>query len=689
MLTRKLTRRITQSITRPITQAGAGAGGVLSQFALVTAADATGYSFSRPTVASVTDYEGIVRPVGAGEIRFVGTKRVQNLVPASSDLTHVSWTKAGGTTATASALTFTANSTDRVYCQVLTGSTGYAGRAFAVRVRASVTSGTKDFRLRITQAGVIDSESEVLTATTTPREFIYVATFAAGGSGVYLSIVNDPAGIAGVLNVSDIQCEEVTGQSIQKPGQFVATGAAAPYYGANIDGVKNFDYYPRNTCIAIGDSWTAGALYTARITATHLSAVVTASGVGGQKLTAIDARFAADVVAHAPDCCIIQGGINDLAGAASDPNASMQAAVVSMVAKARAANIVPVLFTPGPWKSNIKWTAARQGYHDTFRAWIIAYGAAEGLAVADVYAALVDPDVPQTLLPAYDGGDGLHPSAAGYRATGDTIAAVLPAAVSVPIPEATMAGYQSEGQRTNLLLNSGALSTQNVTVDATAYALTFYGTGIITLTGAFTAGLLVGTGANQRVTLLFTPTAGTLTLTVAGSVAFAQLEAGEFASSYIPTYDSAVTRNGDILLYPVAGNIPLAEGTFYAQVTKSVDTAVVSSIVLGTGGAAGQYLIGTGGSTTTAFAYDGTNVPSSAGFSAGAARKVATRWNASTLRVFVDGTGGTATSFDGSFNWVANFAVGCQVNGGNPLYGTVKAVRFYSTALPDATIAGM
>ena len=132
MLTRKLTRRITQAITRTITQAGAG--GVLSQFALVTAADATGYSFSRPTVASVTDYEGIVRPVGAGEIRFVGTKRVQNLVPASSDLTHASWTKEGGTTATASALTFTASATDSVYCQVLTGSTGYAGRAFAVEI---------------------------------------------------------------------------------------------------------------------------------------------------------------------------------------------------------------------------------------------------------------------------------------------------------------------------------------------------------------------------------------------------------------------------------------------------------------------------------------------------------------------------------------------------------------------------
>ena len=659
-----------------------------SQFSLLTALP-TGYtSFSRATVASVTDYEGLIRPVVSDEIRFVGTKRVRNSVPSSEDLTHASWTMFGGATApTATTLNFTASATDRAYCTVFTGSTGYANRTFVIRAKVSVASGTKNFRLWLTQSGVIDSYSAELTATTTPREFIFKATFAAGGIGIVASIVNDAVGIAGTLTATEFQFEEITGQAIQKPGPYVKTPAVAPYYGANVDGVKNFDYYLRNTCTAIGDSWTAGALYTARITDTHLSAVVTASGVGGQKLTDLDARFAADVVADAPDCCIIQGGINDLAGAASDPNASMQAAIVSMVGKARAANIVPVLFTPGPWKTNVNWTLARQGYHDTFRAWIIAYGAAEGLAVADVYAALENPSVPQTLLPAYDGGDGLHPSAAGYRVTGDTFAAVMPAAVSVSIPEA--GGYLQEGSRINLLLNSGALSTQSVTVAAVPYALTFYGTGTVTLSGTSTAGPLVGTGANQRVTLLFTPTAGSLTLTVTGSVQFAQLEAGAFASTYIPTYASAVTRDVDVLLYPVAGNIPLDMGTFYAEVTKSVDTTAVAGIVLGTGAAGGQYLFGTGGTATSAYGYDGTNSALCIGFGTGAVRKVATRWGNSALRLFADGVGGTATAFDGSFNWGANFAIGCQANGGSPLFGTIRDVRFYAAPLPDATIAAL
>ena len=79
---------------------------------------------------------------------------------------------------------------------------------------------------------------------------------------------------------------------------------------------------------------------------------------------------------------------------------------------------------------------------------------------------------------------------------------------------------------TNLLLNSISLSTQNVTVTAQPYTLHFTGTGTVTLSGASTAGPLVGTGTGEsnRVSLTFTPSAGTLTLTVSGTVTHAQLE---------------------------------------------------------------------------------------------------------------------------------------------------------------------
>lgn len=107
-------------------------------------------------------------------------------------------------------------------------------------------------------------------------------------------------------------------------------------------------------------------------------------------------------------------------------------------------------------------------------------------------------------------------------------------------------GFLPEPQRTNLLLNSAVLATQSVTVSATAYTLSFEGTGTVTLSGASTAGPLVGTGATDRVPLTFTPSAGSLTLTVSGTVNYANLEAGLFPTSPIVTAGSQVTRAGTV-----------------------------------------------------------------------------------------------------------------------------------------------
>jgi hypothetical protein len=107
-------------------------------------------------------------------------------------------------------------------------------------------------------------------------------------------------------------------------------------------------------------------------------------------------------------------------------------------------------------------------------------------------------------------------------------------------------GLLIEESRTNLLLNSSVLATQTRTVTAVAHTLSFYGTGTVALSGTHSA-TVVGTGAYpSRSILTFTPTAGSLTLTVTGTVEFAQLEAGSSATSYIPTTTGSAVRSADV-----------------------------------------------------------------------------------------------------------------------------------------------
>ena len=125
-----------------------------------------------------------------------------------------------------------------------------------------------------------------------------------------------------------------------------------------------------------------------------------------------------------------------------------------------------------------------------------------------------------------------------------------------------------EPQSTNLYLNSETLSTQTITTTANEYSVSFYGTGTITFSGTYT-GSLIGTGLNDRVTATFTATSGTLTSTISGTVTKAQIEQLSFATSYIPTDGSTVTRNQDVCTGSGSTSlIDSTEGVLYTEIAR-------------------------------------------------------------------------------------------------------------------------
>jgi hypothetical protein len=149
-------------------------------------------------------------------------------------------------------------------------------------------------------------------------------------------------------------------------------------------------------------------------------------------------------------------------------------------------------------------------------------------------------------------------------------------------------GLLIEEQRTNSLLASSILGSQVVVCGAVPYTLSFYGTGTVVLSGTHIA-TVVGTGAYPtRTTYTFTPTAGVLVLTVTGSVTSAQLEAGAFATSYIPTVASQVTRAAD--------SASMIGTNFARWYTQGVGTVFVDSAQVA------------GGANTLAFTSAGTNI---------------------------------------------------------------------------------
>ena len=175
-------------------------------------------------------------------------------------------------------------------------------------------------------------------------------------------------------------------------------------------------------------------------------------------------------------------------------------------------------------------------------------------------------------------------------------------------------GLLIEEGRTNLVFPSDTLTTQTRTVTAVAHTLSFYGTGTVVLSGAHSA-TVVGTGAYpSRQTLTFTPTAGSLTLTVTGTVQFAQLEAGSFPTSYIPTTTSALARSADVCsitgsafsnLWNTSGGTFLFEG--FLIPSTSINLRMLSS------GGSRRWLYGNqpgvGTITETIALFDGSSTP--------------------------------------------------------------------------------
>ena len=255
---------------------------------------------------------------------------------------------------------------------------------------------------------------------------------------------------------------EQTGHPGSRATSYLVHGDAIS--APDLPGARKFDHWyqlsaidvaaPENAAsiVALGDSITDGHGATTNgndrwtdILARRLQADpktkaigVLNQGIGGNHLLSdglgpnVLARFDRDVLAQTGvRWVIVFEGVNDIGGFTrlSDPPAAehqaflqhLLASYEQIIARAHAAHIQVVGATITPYTDSNYYhpPASNEADRQLINQWIRTPGRFD--AVIDFDKAIADPAHPDHLNPAYDSGDHLHPSAAGYKVMGELI----------------------------------------------------------------------------------------------------------------------------------------------------------------------------------------------------------------------------------------------------------------------------
>ncbi len=785
-------------------------------------------TFTRATTATVTDFEGLVRNVKSGEARFEGARRVENLVTYSEDFSNAIWQKAGTITPTVTSNTSMApdgtltadtfdyaanNSSAHLY---QTGKSFVTGNTYTVSVYVKTSSGTDTFNVKVWD-GVTDFLSPSLTATTTWKRFSYTITSTNTTSAANIAVYDSDTSAHQII-VWGMQLEDVTGQANKNPSEYVSTNVktAAPYHGANVDGVKYFTTQNGNTVASNVVTEATGAAissaganllkssedYSDTVNWTNLGSTTTTNNVTGPMGTLTADTITLDATTA------IHGNFSNATVAAGTT------ATHSRFIKAGTARYVTLAISNGYNGPHIvidtqTWTITETGAEGTgtyvgsslvsvgngwYRASVTGtVGPSVTTYGASCYSS--NSATPGTHAPTY-AGDGTSTiitwGAQLEVASSPSVYTPTTATLPSQIPQ----GYLSEGSRTNAVLQSedyadanwtnigsaptinnvtspmGTLTADTITIDSTT---NFHGNfSIVTVAAGATAThsrfikagtaryvtLAIANGLNgphividtQTWTITETGAEGTgtyvgsslvsvgngwyrasVTGTVGPSVTTygascyssnsatpgthapvyagdgtstiitwgAQLEVGSFASSYIPTAATSVTRNQDVLTYPTAGNIGLGNTSIYLEYIPKANSAMSGTpnhpnlFALNSGNNnTYRFEIAAGGSTMATVVGDVSSYATNTftkTFTAGTKYKVAFSDANLSAKTFIDGAAGSALT-----GYAARSALPTDMNIGyipsfseRNAWGIIRSVKIWKKALTDTQLQNL
>jgi hypothetical protein len=174
-----------------------------------------------------------------------------------------------------------------------------------------------------------------------------------------------------------------------------------------------------------------------------------------------------------------------------------------------------------------------------------------------------------------------------------------------------------------------------------------------------------------------------------------QIEAGAFATSYIPTVASQVTRAVDLTTIVAPNFAPWynqSEGTFVADFTASQATSVASGIFTTSTGSANDEIFGYYNTTQSLVRVAAGNVQqallATAGVTAGNTYKLATAYKTNDFASSLSG-GTVATDTSGTVPTVDRLSIGTRGASSSPLNGHIRSIRYYPVRLSDAELQAL
>lgn len=215
--------------------------------------------------------------------------------------------------------------------------------------------------------------------------------------------------------------------------------------GALLSGIEVETRAPPGVMVAFGDSITegTGSLPTgpggwperlaARLVEAGRPWAVVNAGIGGNRLlnqgsgpSGLERLDEDALVVSGGRCLVLLEGINDIGRPARPAYAHQAITAEDLIAgyrqvltRAHTAGFTVVLATIPPFEGANYFTPEGERIRQAVNAWLREESGAD--RVVDFDAVLRDPAVPSRLLPAYQSGDWLHPSDAGYQAMAEAV----------------------------------------------------------------------------------------------------------------------------------------------------------------------------------------------------------------------------------------------------------------------------